>query len=144
MDKELTTKQMEMLILFEAVNNHNTFDDTEKGLEYNIDYNLETEDDIDKKLDAKKFIESYIECIDDTDFEILKAYGYINNDYEITIYGMQYIKLFDEDCRINGDKSTKFKFIDKVELNFSLLSIEESSILSAIAKRFPRLIKGKK
>ena len=53
MDKELTTKQMEMLILFEAVNNHNTFDDTEKGLEYNIDYNLETEDDIDSYYDSK-------------------------------------------------------------------------------------------
>ena len=144
MNKNLTTKQMEMLILFEAVNNHNTLDDTEKGSEYNIEYTLETEDDIDKKLDAKKFIERYIEGIDDTDFEILRAYGYINNDYEITIYGMQYIKLFNEDCRINGDKSTNFKFIDKVELNFSLLKIQENSIIGAIAKVVPKLIKGKK
>ena len=144
MQKELTTKQMEMLILFEAVNNHNTLDDTEKGLEYNIEYTIETGADIDKKIDAKKFIDSNIEGIDDTDFKILRAYDYINNDYEITIYGMQYIKLFNEDCRINGDKSTNFKFIDKVELDFSLLSINESSILSAISKLIPWISKCKK
>lgn len=137
MNKNLTTKQMEMLILMEAVTNYYGVEDNE----YDIS---EINNIFDDEIVIADFVKDKVENADDTDFEILKAFGFVDKDYKTTIYGKQYVRLFNEDCKLDDKKAINFKFIDKVELNFSLLKIEENSIIGAIAKVVPKLIKGKK
>ena len=135
MTNQLTTKQMKMLILMGVITDY-------RHLESN-EYNLEGIDILDAdNIDIEDFVIDYVEDADSADFEILKAYGFVDSKYETTIYGKQYIKLFNEDCKFDDKKIINFNFIDKSELKLSLLKISESTILSWLLKLVPWLSKA--
>lgn len=110
--QQLTTEQVELLILIKEIE----------------DFNKEQSGNIPEGGVGEIIVSNGVMTADEFDniTDILENYGYLQNDYELTTDGRQYIKIFQEYLQ------KKAKTTNVEHISFSLINIEKLEL--AIAK----------
>lgn len=136
-NQQLTTEQLELLILLNEINvfKENLDEELETGVKESITS--------DNYMSVEKFEEMA---------EVLEHYGYIHDiyDYEPTIDGVQYLRLFKEHLEVQENKPTivinnQFSLVNTVNLRLGLFnsmfgSSLESELLKGIIKVVKKLV----
>ena len=131
-NQQLTTEQLELLILLNEIN----------VFKENLDEELET--GVHEIIVSSQVMEA--EKLDEI-ADVLEHYGYINDEYEPTIDGVQYLRLFKEHLEVQENKPTivinnQFSLVNTLNLRLGLFnSMFESSLESELLKGIIKIVK---
>lgn len=131
-NQQLTTEQLELLILLNEINE----------FKENLDEELET--GVHEIIVSSQVMEA--EKLDEI-ADVLEHYGYINDEYEPTIDGVQYLRLFKEHLEVQENKPTivinnQFSLVNTLNLRLGLFnSMFGSSLESELLKGIIKIVK---
>lgn len=131
-NQQLTTEQLELLILLNEIN----------VFKENLDEELET--GVHEIIVSSQVMEA--EKLDEI-ADVLEHYGYINDEYEPTIDGVQYLRLFKEHLEVQENKPTivinnQFSLVNTLNLRLGLFnSMFGSSLESELLKGIIKIVK---